>query len=106
MRGSRISARCPADWVPPILADVGYSLSQSSTTAGFYEHISNVINSIVASVSGNTVTALLQVQQCFNNIVQLGEALPSAYQCLVGGPLSSLQTILVRLDQLHTPWFG
>ncbi|GAA5822685.1 hypothetical protein JCM10212_000215 [Sporobolomyces blumeae] len=81
-----------------------YYLTAAGLTPGLslMEPLNNAIMSMTAAVSGNSVTAIQQMQQCFNDIVMTPtEDARTTYECIVAhdGPIRTLQTLVNGIVQ-------
>ncbi|GAA6038229.1 hypothetical protein JCM8097_005804 [Rhodosporidiobolus ruineniae] len=65
-------------------------------SAELLEPMDNAMLSVVASASGNTVTATQQLIQCFNDLIMLEDDARSTYTCLLGssGPVRTVQVLV------------
>ncbi|GAA5886169.1 hypothetical protein JCM6882_004287 [Rhodosporidiobolus microsporus] len=70
----------------------------TSSALDLMTHLNAALLSITASASGNTVTAVQQLAQCFNDVVMLegDEAAQSAFECTVSkeGPVRTAQILV------------
>jgi hypothetical protein len=85
-----------------------YYMSQNGATPGL--NLVNLINqgilSIAAATAGNGATALIQIQTCFSSIL-MGADSTQTSSCFVrqGGPISTLETIVISIVRPAAPTF-
>ncbi|GAA5850670.1 hypothetical protein JCM8547_001950 [Rhodosporidiobolus lusitaniae] len=93
---------------PNIMQDViniySYYLSAEGAVPGYalLKSIDLSLLSITASTSGNSVTAVMQLTQCFNDLImEPNDAARAGYTCLVGasGPLMTTQVLINGIVQ-------
>ncbi|KAI5480777.1 hypothetical protein MNV49_007183 [Pseudohyphozyma bogoriensis] len=91
----------PPNVVSSVINIYSFYFSQTGFTPGIdlMNNIDLSLNSITAAVAGNGATFLLQMQQCFNNLIMSPD--PSDFTCVVGkeGPILTLEVIVNGIIQ-------
>ncbi|KAK4701927.1 hypothetical protein P7C70_g4302, partial [Phenoliferia sp. Uapishka_3] len=86
----------PPNAILDVINIYSYYFSKADVVPGLKlsKAISLSLNSIGASTSGNSVTFLAQLDQCFTSLIM--SASPSTYTCVVGpkGPIMTLQVLI------------
>ncbi|GAA5986029.1 hypothetical protein JCM5350_005504 [Sporobolomyces pararoseus] len=100
----QVGGYLPPNVVQDIINIYMYYLTAAGLTPGLslMEPLNNAILSMTASVSGNSVTAIQQMQQCFNDVIMTPtEDARSAYECIVAadGPIRTLQILINGIIQ-------
>ncbi|GAA5882508.1 hypothetical protein JCM16303_001769 [Sporobolomyces ruberrimus] len=100
----QVGGYLPPNVVQDIINIYMYYLTAAGLTPGLslMEPLNNAIMSMTASVSGNSVTAIQQMQQCFNDVIMTPtEDARSAYECIVAndGPIRTLQILINGIVQ-------
>ncbi|GAA5894342.1 uncharacterized protein JCM6883_003793 [Sporobolomyces salmoneus] len=100
----QVGGYLPPNVVQDIINIYMYYLTAAGLTPGLtlMEPLNNAIMSMTASVSGNSVTAIQQMQQCFNDVIMTPtEDARSSYECIVAadGPIRTLQILINGIIQ-------
>ncbi|GAA6020244.1 hypothetical protein JCM11491_003862 [Sporobolomyces phaffii] len=100
----QVGGYLPPNVVQDIINIYMYYLTAAGLTPGLsiMEPLNNAILSMTASVSGNSVTAIQQMQQCFNDVIMTPtEDARSTYECIVAadGPIRTLQILINGIIQ-------
>ncbi|GAA5940866.1 uncharacterized protein JCM15063_000903 [Sporobolomyces koalae] len=100
----QVGGYLPPNVVQDIINIYMYYLTAAGLTPGLslMEPLNNAILSMTAAVSGNSVTAIQQMQQCFNDVIMTPtEDARSTYECVVAadGPIRTLQILINGIIQ-------